>query len=689
MVWAVRDQQLQIRTEFPHKINEIEHVWIPMSDGVRLAARIWLPEDAERNPVPALLEYIPYRKNDFTALRDSIRHPYFAGHGYASVRVDLRGSGDSEGLLLDEYLKQEQDDALEVIEWLTQQPWCSGAVGMFGKSWGGFNALQVAARRPAALKAILTICSTDDRYATDVHYMGGCLLASDMLWWAAYMLAYNGRPPDPKYVGDNWGELWLDRLEKTPPYVESWVRHQTRDAFWQHGSVCEDFAAIECPVFAVGGWSDGYTDAVFRLLEGLTSPKLGLIGPWAHEYPEVAIPGPAIGFLQEALRWWDHWLKGIDTGIMQEPMLRAYLQESAPPQPIYDWRAGKWVAEKVWKKEDTIEKVALQLGGWGDGGIGRLVCVPPISSSPHHPIPIPSRQTHGLHGGVWCPFGSAGDWATDQRADDALATCFEGEVATSAVDYLGFPEAILTLSADKPNALVALRLCDVAADGASTLVSVGLLNLTHRHSHEFPSLLEPGKAYTVTIRMNAIGYTLLPGHHWRLAIAPTLWNRAWPSPEAVTLTLHQGSMSLPVRSAKAEDEEVHFLPPEAAAVMKQQSLRGDERQRIIQHDLVNGVTHLIDYADDGMRRLLPDGIEFDSVIDQTFSIKDDDPLSAEVVCDFNIELGRGEWHTKVETSSTMHADAEMFYLSTTLSASVGETQIFNRTQEVAIPRNFV
>ncbi|MGQ0603823.1 MAG: CocE/NonD family hydrolase, partial [Anaerolineales bacterium] len=339
---------MNIKTHFPRPIHVIEHVWIPMSDGARLAARIWLPEDAEHNPVPAILEYIPYRKNDATALFDSTRHPYFAGHGYAAVRVDMRGSGDSDGILYDEYLPQEQLDAVEVIAWLAQQPWCTGSVGMMGISWGGFNSLQVAARRPLALKAIITVCSTDDRYADDVHFMGGCVLASDMLWWASTMFAYNARPPDPKFVGEGWRAQWLARMEKTPPFVEAWLTHQRRDAFWKQGSVCEKYSDITCAVYAVGGWTDGYTNAIPRLLEGLSCPRKGLIGPWAHAYPELAEPGPAIGFLQEAVRWWDHWLKGVDTGVMDEPMLRAWMMESVPPSANHREWPGRWVAEPEW-----------------------------------------------------------------------------------------------------------------------------------------------------------------------------------------------------------------------------------------------------------------------------------------------------------------------------------------------------
>ncbi|HEY5738795.1 MAG TPA: CocE/NonD family hydrolase, partial [Gammaproteobacteria bacterium] len=306
------------RRSFPRPIEEIENLYIPLADGTRLAARLWLPTDARRDPVPAILEYIPYRKRDFMRLRDEPIHRYYAGHGYAAIRVDLRGSGDSEGLLEDEYLPREQLDALEVIDWLAAQPWCDGKVGMTGISWGGFNALQVAAHRPPALRAIITLCASDDRYADDAHFMGGCLLNENQIWGTAFF-ANNALPPDPALAGDRWREMWLRRLEANRPFPALWLRHQRRDDYWKQGSVCEDFSRIGCAVYAVGGWADGYSNAVPRLLAGLECPRKGLIGPWAHTFPHNGIPGPAIGYLQEALRWWDHWLKGSDDGIMDEP----------------------------------------------------------------------------------------------------------------------------------------------------------------------------------------------------------------------------------------------------------------------------------------------------------------------------------------------------------------------------------
>src|SRR5688572_3538521 len=381
--------------KFPKQVVEIENVFIPLADGTKLAARIWLPEDAEVNPVPAILEYLPYRKRDRTIDRDALTHPYFAGHGYAGVRVDIRGSGDSDGVLLGEYLKQEQDDALEVLDWLCSQPWCSGSVGMIGISWGGFNGLQIAARRPAALKAVVSICSTDDRYADDIHFMGGCLLLDKISWYST-MFSLNTAPPDPLLVGEKWRDLWMQRLKDSGFWLEDWLKHQRRDDFYKHGSVCEDWSAIECPVFAVGGWADGYSNAVFRLLANLKGPRKGLIGPWGHKYPHFARPGPRIGFLQECIRWWDQWLKSIDTGIMAEPMLRAWMQDPAPPQPYYDERPGRWIAEKSWPSDNThLEPRPLlpkRLGNAGQRATAAMATV--------HPL-----QTVGLAAGKWCSYG--------------------------------------------------------------------------------------------------------------------------------------------------------------------------------------------------------------------------------------------------------------------------------------------
>ena len=405
---------MKTRSEFPRAIRLIEHAEIELSDGVRLSAMIWLPKDAEEKPVPAILEYLPYRKRDGTTERDALNHPYFAGHGYAAIRVDMRGAGDSEGVLKGEYLKQEQDDALEVLHWIARQSWSTGAVGMIGISWGGFNGLQIAARRPPELKAVISLCSTDDRYADDIHFMGGCLLV-DKFAWGSTMFSINATPPDPELVGDKWRELWMGRLEESGFWLEEWHRRQRRDTFYKHGSICEDYGAIQCPVYLVGGWMDGYTNPIFRMMEHLNCPKKALIGPWAHKYPNFAEPGPRIGFLQESLRWWDKWLKGVETGIMEEPAVRAWIQDPVPPRRHYKERPGRWVGEPSWPIRDA-KPLTLTLG---------TNVLAEAADGPERLMVICSPQTIGLAGGKWCPYGLEADGPGDQREEAGGSLVFD------------------------------------------------------------------------------------------------------------------------------------------------------------------------------------------------------------------------------------------------------------------------
>ncbi|HEX2045179.1 MAG TPA: CocE/NonD family hydrolase [Gaiellaceae bacterium] len=661
------------RAEFPRRVREIEHAWIPLGDGTRLAARIWLPDDAERDPVPAILEYLPYRKNDGTVVRDARRQPYVAGFGYATVRVDLRGTGESDGILLDEYLEQEQDDALEVIAWLAEQPWCTGAVGMWGISWGGFNSLQVAARRPPALRAIMTLCSTDDRYADDVHYRGGCVLALDMLHWASSMLTWNARPPDPRLVGDGWRDVWLERLERTPPYVEAWLSHQRRDDYWRHGSVCEDFGAIECPVYAVGGFADGYTNAVPRLLAGLSVPRKGLIGPWAHAFPDDAAPGPSIGFLQECVRWWDRWLKDLDTGVMEGPMLRVWMQDSVEPRPSYGERPGRWVGEPTWPPPDRPVRARTL-----PGDASRV---------------LRGVQSAGAAAGAWTAEGQSADLPPDQRPDDAVSLVFDLDPLAEPLEILGFPVASLALSVDRPAALVAVRLCDVFPDGTSALVTRGLLNLSHRDGHAEPSPLEPGRRYQVVVPLDFAAHSFPRGHRIRLAVSPTYWPWAWPSPEPVTLTVHPEAsrLELPERPPRADDAELApFAPPEHSPPLEVESVAGGREGRSLVRDLAGGLVELVfDWNLGGAQRLVPIELLTEDTSHTVYSIVEGDPLSAAVRFRATSAMARGDWRTRAEVASTMTSDAEAFHVTTALDAYEGDTRVFARTWAFRFPRDHV
>jgi uncharacterized protein len=674
---------MRIKSTFPRHARRIDHVWIPMPDGVRLSARIWLPDDAQQDPVPAILEYIPYRKDDATAIRDAGIHPYFAGHGYASVRVDLRGSGDSEGILRDEYLPQEQQDGVDVIRWLAAQQWCTGGVGMIGKSWGGFNGLQVAAHAPPELKALVSVCSTDDRYADDVHYIGGCVLGAYMLSWASTMLAYNARPPDPAVVGEGWRALWLERLERTPPFVEAWLSHQRRDDFWKQGSVCEDFEAIRCAVYMVGGWADGYPNALLRFLAGYPGPRKGLIGPWAHLYPHDGIPGPAIGFLQECLRWFDHWLRGLETGIMDEPVLRVWMHESVPPSPWYAERPGRWIAEPRWPSERlTQRRLALN---------ARV-----LEDAPAERVALSHRGAlaHGIDSGTWVEWGEPGDHAPDQRMEDGRSLCFTSAPLTERLELLGFPELSVTVSSDRPLALLAVRLCDVAPSGASALVTRGVLNLTHRDGHEQPERLVPGEPTAVKVQLRSMAYAFPVGHRIRLALSSTYWPWAWPSPEPVTLTVLTGGDSalvLPIRPPQAIDAELpSFDIAEHPTPLEIEISEPPRTGRSVSYDIVTGGwTLAADLSYFGSFRISESGLEYGERGRDTFTILEGDPLSARAASSWSIAVGRDGWRTRVDTESRMTGDAEAFRVTNALEAYEANTRIFAKAWQFSVPRDHV
>ena len=668
------------------RVVEIENLWIPMADGCRIAARIWLPESSVSEPVPAVLEYIPYRKRDFMRARDEPIHRYFAGHGLAAVRVDVRGSGDSDGVLTDEYTPQELEDAVAIIAWIAAQDWCSGAVGMMGISWGGFNSLQVAALQPPALKAIITVCSTDDRYADDAHYMGGCLLNENMQW-GSILMTYGALPPDPVIVGDRWRDMWQQRMDCLEPFPAVWMQHQTRDDYWMHGSICENYADIKCAVYAIGGWADGYSNAVPRLLSGLECPKKGLVGPWAHVFPHDGVPGPAIGFLQEAVRWWDHWLRGTETGIMDEPQYRVWMQESVPPRPQYEERPGRWVAEDTWPSP-RIQPHRLYLNP------GLLEA----KAGPARDRSFASPQTTGLAAGEWCGFGADGEMPVDQRPDDGRSLTFDGEPLSEVLEILGAPVLNLDIAADKPSALLAVRLNDVGPDGTSAEVTYGLHNLTHRDGHGTPVPLQPGTFYRVRVQLNDIAYAVPKGHRLRIAISTSFWPIAWPSPEIAIVTVRCGesSLDLPVRPPWSEDGRLRpFEEPDSAPGMQHKKLRQLPLRRVVEFDLTGDEVVYTVHSDGGefggasLARIEPIGMDLGYSLLRRHRISDTDPLSAVTEFEQRASMRRGDWSVRVESRTRLTATRETFQFSADVEAFVGDETFVKRSWQLKIPRNMV
>ncbi|MEU3342152.1 CocE/NonD family hydrolase [Streptomyces sp. NPDC006668] len=669
---------MKYRERFERQVVR-EDVWIPTRDGrVHLHARIWRPADAEADPVPALVEYLPYRKSDWTAPRDAQRHPWYAGHGYASVRVDIRGHGDSEGTPGDEYDAQELADGVDVVNWLARQPWCTGKVGMFGISWGGFNSLQIAALAPEPLKAIVTVCSTDDRYDNDVHYMGGAVLGIDMLAWAGTMLAFAARPPDPANVGaDRWLPMWRERLEALDPFLHTWLAHQQRDEYWRHGSMCEDYGAVQAAVLAVGGWNDPYRDTVLRLVEHLPHDRVrGLIGPWSHQYPDRGLPpGPAIGFLQETLRWWDHWLKGEDTGAMSEPLLRAWVNDPVPPATSYEVMPGRWVGDTEWPSS----RVTWQQRPLGVEGASRA-----IIRSPHHT---------GIDAGRFFPFGNASDLAPDQREEDGRSVCLDSAPLTERVEILGRPRVRLRLDSSTPRAHVIARVCDVAPDGSSTLVTRGVLNLLARHGRDKAVEWTPGTYEDVEFELNATGYAFPPGHRIRVAVSDTYWPWVWPHGERGELTLlpAHSALVLPVR-VPGEEPPIRFEEPEQAPPLPvTYDVESEPRpERLVTHDVAAGEWTLEVDPRYGGSRTYPDGLRYEENARETYRIRSDDPLSASAVSEWTIRLTRGEdgapWDAEIVARTELRATATEFVMDSHLEARANGETVAKRAWHRTTPR---
>jgi putative CocE/NonD family hydrolase len=654
----------------------IETTWITLPDGRRLAARMWLPQI--QTPVPAILEYLPYRKGDGTAPRDETTHTVFASEGYACIRVDIAGTGDSEGCFDDEYSEQELSDGEAVLAWIAAQDWCDGNIGMIGISWGGFNGLQLAFRQPEALKAVVSVASTTDRYADDIHYMGGCLL-SDNANWGSQMFAYQSRPADPKNRPD-WREDWIRRMEEMPFMAADWLRHQTRDEQWTHGSVCEDWSAIKAPVLAITGWADAYVNAPARLAANLTVPAKALVGPWEHRYAHIAKLDPA-DFHGEVLTWFDQYLRGEDSGVADLPDYRTYMQEHFNPTMQNKPRQGRWVAEAQWPSPNVRDRVMY------------LAPTGLVDASATGTEVVSNPATLGQASGYFCAgMRFDNELPSDQAVDDAQGSCFDTAPLEAPLEIMGRPRLRVSFSVNKPVAQLVARLCDVAPSGVSQRITFRPLNLTHRDSHTAPELLVPGQRYEAEIELNECAHQLRAGHQLRLALSTSYWPLVWPAPEAAEVTLHlEGcQLILPERRVTAEIAPQNPGAPRDYPTLQSEVLRapGGRSQT---EELPDG-TLVLDSFDDYGKAIDPyHGLEVGSHVSMHYAIHPDDPASAVFASDWQFTFARDDWQVTIDTENKMTCDVENFHLWRRVTAREGAdgTEVLVKEWQESIPRGFL
>lgn len=679
-------------------------VRLPMRDGLELSANLFMPVPREAGEkFPAILEMIPYRKDDWRYQADHQRMTYLAQRGYAGCRLDIRGTGSSPGLALDEYTPTETQDGYDAVEWLAAQAWCNGKVGMWGISYGGFTAIQVAALQPPSLKAIVPVYATDDRYLDDVHYIGGCITASELAQYALGMVGMNAMPPKPEYRRETWAQEWRERLEKTPPWILTWLRHQTDGPYWRNGSLAPDYDRITCAIFSIGGWTDNYPNAVLRMQEKCRhAPRKGLIGPWSHSLPDHAYPGPNLDWLHELVRFFDYWLKDIQNGVMDEPTITLFLREYTEPEPFPKLFNGHWRSEAAYPIEQMerqvfyLEGTLLRAEEQGSGRAGEnsapLPPCPPAHDTPGMDA-YPHRPTLGTQAALcWGAGGEPAGLARDLRSDEALSLTYTSQVLSEPLDIIGFPEAILHLSCDAPVAHVVVRLTDVAPDGTSSWVTTGVLNLSHREGHQRPKPLTPGEVYEVTVQFRAMAYRFLSGHRIRLSVASAYWPVIWPSPHAGLNYLHRGRATpsrlilpvVPPSSTRPMPPPFKITPPDLITCGSNCS---EPAVWHIIEDVIQQSVTVTTYGADTAE--LPNGVSLATSELLDLTAYHHDPAHARLYNECIYHLKEHGYETYIRTTGTFRSTATDFHVDVQLSVSLNGNPFFQKAWLESIPRQLV
>ncbi len=661
-----------------HKEYEITEVWIPMSDDVRLAADIYWPADYEQEKTyPVLLEYIPYRKDESRG-RNYPLYSYFLDHDYIVARVDMRGTGKSEGITIPyEYSDIELDDGEEVINWLSQQEWSTGSVGMFGISWGGFNSIQMAMRNPPALKAFVSLMATEYLYQEDVHYMDGIMHTDS---WMMGNDLYNVLPGAPDFKMD---EEWVKNRFNVKPSVYTYMRQQRDGAFWDRASAKGQYEKIRIPGYHIGGWYDGYRNSLPRMLENVEAPVKAMIGPWDHYFPNTAWPKPQIEWREEAVRWFDQWLKGEDTGILEEPDFLVYVRNYYPPDPTIDRIPGHWRWEDKWPI-DRIENHTWY--AHTDHGLSNE----PSENAIHTMVYKPSM---GLEGGgrtMWW-----GDVTPDQRPMDEFSLVYDSETLDAPLEILGRPIAKLHVSASASRANWVVRISDVAPDGQVTQVAGAAFNGTHRISAREPSDIVPGDEFDLNIDLHFTSWVFPKDHRIRIAISNAQWPMLWPTPMQMTSTLTIGGkngarIELPV-VPPGEEYTPNLKEPSTSPILSgyetidSGGAGGYAAMYSIQHD--PGTGGAFGVASSTGATQSPWGIErFEEEIEHRTS--DENPAYTSVIGRYKITEELEDRTLDFEQNVEFSSDPENFYLNFHRWVTVNGELYKEKVWQEVIPRDF-
>ena len=656
----------------------IREVMIPMPDGIQLVADIYMPTDIPAGEhLPVLLEYTPYRKNDSRGSRYGV-YTYFVKRGYVVARVDIRGTGNSQGRTIPyEYSEIELSDGDAVIAWLAKQNWSNGKVGMFGISWGGFNSIQMAVRKPPALKAFVALMATEDLYQEDVHYMDGIIHIDS--WMMSNDLS-NAMPGAPEFRLD---EDWLRNRFELEPSIFTYMREQRDGPFWDRASARDKYDQIQIPGYYIGGWYDGYRDSPPRMLENVKAPVKAMIGPWDHYFPHNAWPAPQIEWRREAVRWFDQWLKDIDTGILDEPRFAVYVRDWHPPGPGVDEISGYWRWEEGWPIERSVTKTFY-------AGQDHGLSLKPSKQATHS---LRYKASVGLAGGG--PVMWWGNIPPDQQSMDDYSLTYDSQPLDSAMEILGMPRALLKVSSDASRSNWVVRICDVAPDGSVTQVGGAAFNGTHRKSAREPEDLIPGKIFPLEIELHFTSWVFPKGHRIRLAINNAQWPMLWPTPYQMTTTLVIGGVEgarveLPVVPPADRPVPKFELPEEDPSLSDYSSVNsgnvsGYAEIKSIQRDEQSGAAFGI--ATNATSFRYPWGIEhFEEQIEHRTS--DLNPAETSVDGTYAVTIDLKDRTIRMEQNVEFKSDLKNFYMNFIRRFKVNGETLHERQWNETFQRDF-
>jgi uncharacterized protein len=644
-------------------------VRIPMSDGIALAADLYRPGGA--GTYPAVLEHTPYRKDDVNGPERVALYEALAARGLAVVRVDVRGTGSSEGIALDEYTEREQLDGVEIVSWAAAQSWCSGRVGSWGISYGGFTSLQLAANRPPALGAIAVVYGTDDRYTDDMHFFGGALCALELGHYPIRMIAMNALPPGAPM--DAAGRAaWRDRIERTPPWILLWLMKQRDGSYWRSGSLRPDHGRVQCPTLLVGGWRDGYCNAAVRLATSLGVPTEVVMGPWPHVLPDRTEVLPRVDLVHLLSSWFlrkltDHGAAGPEFPV------RVFMQSFDDPTSSPRRISGGWRGYRSWPDAEGVTVFDLSQ----DGRLSEA----PVPGE----VTCPVAPSAGVQIGNWCPPPPPDGLPGDQRADERLAVTFESKPFEEALECLGFPGLTVEAAHPGPIATIVAKLSDVAPDGASQLVTRAVLNLSRRDGAE-PVAMPPDEWIAVQLKLNATAWRFEPGHRARLAIGSSDWPTVWPASTREPLRLRVGPrarLSLPIAPAGLGNDELGVEPP----IPRAGSSTPDHATWLVIHDRTaqrSGIE-----TSWGEERVSAESIRLHEALRVKATVGDDDPDSAVVEGGARFTLTRPDVHIVTEAAGRFSSIPSAFRCELKLDVWVDREPFASRTWDSEVARDLV